>query len=58
MSKLISGAKALREFFEADGGRKLTFEELKSFKATDPDGYTETARLAALALGYDGLEVK
>lgn len=46
----VSPAKAIRSFFEADGGRKLTVAELKELTV---DERMELAYLAADALGVE-----
>jgi hypothetical protein len=46
MSKL----KAIRNYFEADGGRKVTLSELKALTTEDKD---ELAPLAAAELGVE-----
>ena len=46
----ISPVKAIREFFEADGGRKLAVRELKDLPRDDR---LELAEMCAEALGKD-----
>ncbi len=46
----MSRVKALREFFEADGGRRLSMEELKNLP---PEDRKELGDLAAEALGVE-----
>lgn len=44
-----SGVQILKEFFEGDGGRKLTMEEMKGLSQ---EARQELADLAAAHLGY------
>jgi hypothetical protein len=46
----MTRVKALREFFEQDGGRRLTMEELKDLPKEDRE---ELGNLAAEALGVE-----
>jgi len=50
----ITKIKAIKEFFEADGGRPVTMNEMRELTADDRN---ELGVLAAKALGK-GLEVK
>lgn len=49
-----SGIQLLKEFFEADNGRKLTMEEMKTLSA---EARQELADLVANALGYTKKDV-
>lgn len=52
MPETISRMAALKEFFEADNGRKLDMKtDMLEFKRVDPDGFAELAGMAATALG-------
>lgn len=51
----LSRIKIIKTFFEADGGRKVTFEELKALSLSQR---TELSRLAAAELGVEIEESK
>lgn len=53
MAETITKLAAIKQFFEADGGKKVEMGELVKFKKDDPDGVAELAQMAATALGKE-----
>jgi hypothetical protein len=53
MAETITKLAAIKQFFEADGGKKVEMSELVAFKKVDPDGIQELGQLAAAALGKE-----
>lgn len=47
----ITKLAAIREFFQADGGRKVDMTELVAYKKDHPDSLQELAAMCADALG-------
>ena len=47
----ITKLAAIREFFQADGGRKVDMTELVVYKKDHPDSLQELAAMCADALG-------
>lgn len=47
----ITKLAAIREFFQADGGRKIDMAELVAYKKDHPESLQELAQMCADALG-------
>lgn len=49
----ITKLAAIKQFFEADGGKKVEMSELVAYKKEHPDSLAELAGMAATALGKE-----